>query len=116
MQTPQRVTLQEFSAMRMSWIVEHCRDQDGFQVCRKCGGNVEIVVAYMSLHDLRFGVACAGSGKGVRLAIPFCPRCEAQPAEQGCIHEPAGTFFNSAILFDVRRRAKLTDVLDSRHR
>ena len=90
MQTPQRVTLQEFSAMRMSWIVEHCRDQDGFQVCRKCGGNVEVVGAYMSLHDPGFADACAGSGKVVRLAIPFCPRCEAQPAEQGCIHEPAG--------------------------
>jgi len=125
MQTPHRVSSQEFCQMREDWIAANCRlvfdpftpgDQNGFQVCRKCGGNVEIVVAYMSLHDLRFGVACAGSGKGVRLAIPFCPRCEAQPAEQGCIHEPAGTFFNSAILFDVRRRAKLTDVLDSRHR
>ena len=90
MHTPQRVTLQEFSAMRMSWIVEHCRDQDGFQVCRKCGGNVEVVGAYMSLHDPGLADACAGSGKVVRLAIPFCRRCEARPAEEGCIHEPAG--------------------------
>jgi len=22
--------------MRMSWIVKYCRDQEGFQVCRKC--------------------------------------------------------------------------------
>jgi hypothetical protein len=36
MQTPQRVTLEESSGMRMTWIVEHCRDQRGFQVCRKC--------------------------------------------------------------------------------
>jgi hypothetical protein len=111
--------------MREDWIATNCRlvfdpfkpgDQNGFQVCRKCGGNVEIVVAYMSLHDLRFGLACAGAGKVVRLAIPFCPRCEAQPAEQGCIHEPPGTFFNSAIIFDVRRRFKLTNALDPRHR
>ena len=123
MQTPHRVSFQEFCQMREDWIATNCRlvfdlitpnDQKGFQVCRKCGGNVEIVVAYMSLHDLRFGVACVGSGKVVRLAIPFCPRCEGQPAEQGCIHEPPGTFFNSAIVFDVRR--KLTNALDPRHR
>jgi hypothetical protein len=76
--------------MRMDWIAANCRDQEGFQVCRKCGGNLEIVGAHMSLHDPRFADACVGSGKVVRLAIPFCPRCEAQPAEQGCIHEPAG--------------------------
>jgi len=124
MQTPHRVSFQEFCQMREDWIATNCRlvfdlitpnDQKGFQVCRKCGGNVEIVVAHMSLHDLRFGVACVGSGKVVRLAIPFCPRCEGQPAEQGCIHEPPGTFFNSAIVFDVRRRGKRTNALDPHH-
>jgi hypothetical protein len=123
MQTPQRVSFKEFCQMREDWIATNCRlvfdpftagDQKGFPVCRRCGENVEIVVAYMSLHDLRFGVACAESGKVVRLTIPFCPRCEAQPSEQGCIHEPAGTFFNSAIVFDVRRT--LTNALDSRRR
>jgi hypothetical protein len=52
--------------------------------------NVEIVGAYMSVHDLGSADACVGSGKVVHLAIPFCPRCEAEPAKFGCIHESAG--------------------------
>jgi hypothetical protein len=122
LKTPQRVTLEEFSKMRMDWIATNCRlvfdpfapgDQNGFQVCRKCGGNVGIVGAYVALHDLRFGLACAGSGKVLRMAIPYCPRCEERPAEQGCIHEPAAAHLlaksdldNHRDLFGSFRRGK----------
>jgi hypothetical protein len=49
-----KVTLEEFCEMRMAWIRHHARDRDGFQVRRTCGAKIELVGAYMSLHDLCF--------------------------------------------------------------
>jgi hypothetical protein len=86
MQTPRVISLQEFAARRKEWIAEHCVTDGEFQNCRTCGGRVEIVRAYMSLHDPRFP-GCVGGGKVLRLVIPYCPRCEACPDEYGCIHD-----------------------------
>src|SRR6516165_10094678 len=49
----------------------------GFPGVPEMRGNVEVVGAYMSVHDPRFADECAGSGNMIRLAIPFCRRCEA---------------------------------------
>lgn len=73
--------------MRTKWIADNCRTDGEFQVCVKCGSKVEIISAYMSVHDLRFGDLCAGSGRVMRLVIPFCPNCEPAPNESGCLHE-----------------------------
>ncbi len=73
--------------MRMKWIADHCVSDGDFQLCKTCSSKVEIIGAYMSIHDPRFGDTCAGSGRVVRLVIPFCPHCETRPNEYGCLHE-----------------------------
>lgn len=89
MKTPELVSLKEFTDARMKWIAEHAEDiGDGKQRCRSCKTQIELLPAYVSIHAVEFGVLCAGEGKVLRLAIPFCPRCEVKPSERGCIHEP----------------------------
>ncbi len=56
--------------------------------CAHCGGDIHRVRGMLLLHDERFGDACAGPGRALRMDIPFCPQCEARPAEFGCIHLP----------------------------
>jgi len=72
--------------MRKSWIAKHCITDGEYQRCKICQSFIEIIGAYMSLHDTRFP-GCAGSGRVMRLVIPFCPKCETRPSEYGCIHE-----------------------------
>jgi hypothetical protein len=86
MQTPHKITLKDFAERRTAWIEEHGVTEGEFQNCRKCGAHVEIVGAYMSLHDPRFP-GCVGRGKVLRLVVPFCPQCEARPEESGCSHD-----------------------------
>jgi hypothetical protein len=86
MQTPRKISLKAFAERRDAWIAEHCVTDGEFQNCRTCGGRVEILGAYMSLHDPRFP-GCVGRGKVLRLVVPFCPKCEPRPDESGCIHD-----------------------------
>jgi hypothetical protein len=51
-------------------------------------GFVELVGVFFSIHDARFS-QCAGAGKVLRLAVPYCPKCESRPEETSCIHDYA---------------------------
>lgn len=54
--------------------------------CRTCARPIDTVVAYMTIHDTRFEPECAGSGRVIKMLIPFCPECEERPDERGCVH------------------------------
>ena len=86
MRTPIRVTLDEFAAERMDWIKQKCVTDGALQRCKECGVVIEIVPAFISMHDARFET-CAGPGTVMRLAIPYCPKCEDKPENYGCVHE-----------------------------
>jgi hypothetical protein len=87
MKTPVRVSGEQFTTERVAWIAENCVTDGELQRCRKCKTPVEIVAAFISIHDARFEDTCAGAGIVVRLAIPYCPKCEPRPAQSGCFHE-----------------------------
>lgn len=53
--------------------------------CPRCGGNLAVVLAYISIHLLEFDF-CAGAGNVVRVPVPYCPVCEDEPEQYGCIH------------------------------
>jgi hypothetical protein len=97
MQTPRRISLTEFGAERQRWIDSYCVTDGEFQRCRLCTGLVEILGVYFSIHNADFD-ECTGAGKVVRLAVPFCPRCEPRPDECSCLHVHP--------LFDVEGLAK----------
>lgn len=86
MKTPVRVSLDEFAAERKKWIEENCVTDGDLQRCKKCNAAMEIVPAFISMHDARFE-QCTGGGVALRLAIPFCPKCETKPEDHGCFHE-----------------------------
>jgi hypothetical protein len=71
----------------MQWIREHCRTSGNSQLCKTCATPVELVFVFFSIHDARFTDMCAGAGAVMRLAVPFCPKCEARPEEFSCLHD-----------------------------
>jgi hypothetical protein len=81
------MTLLSFLAERREWIAAHCYTDGEYQRCVHCQCHIEIVGAYISIHEAMFEGQCAGSGRCVRLAVPYCPTCERRPQEHGCFHE-----------------------------
>jgi|HubBroStandDraft_1064217.scaffolds.fasta_scaffold142217_2 hypothetical protein len=86
MKTPTHTSYEEFVLKRTEWIKAHCITDGERQLCVRCTTPIEIIGAYLSIHDKRFD-HCAGPGHVVRLVVPYCPRCEEQPEARGCLHD-----------------------------
>lgn len=86
METPKRLNMPETLAAISAYYRDHCQGSTHQNACAHCGGDIHRIRGFMLLHDQQFGDACAGPGRALRMEIPFCPRCEARPAEYGCIH------------------------------
>jgi hypothetical protein len=97
MQTPVRVSLLEFALKRNEWVKAHCLTDGDRQLCVNCKTPIEIISAYISIHDARFGNHCAGPGAVIRLVVPFCPKCEAKPQERGCLHEDLSQWLSARL-------------------
>jgi hypothetical protein len=54
----------------------------------RCGRPLRFKTAHVSIHDARFGDACAGAGKVHVIQVPYCESCEAEPEASGCVHVP----------------------------
>jgi hypothetical protein len=88
MRTPTRITWNQFQASVRSFYDDCCRQSNASErpVCKKCGSEIEAVVAFMAVHDERLRDSCAGPGRIWQLPIPYCSRCEDKPSDRGCIH------------------------------
>lgn len=75
MQTPKREKIQEFLA----------RDEATCKQCGKPATGTKLV--HLSVHASEFE-QCGGPGKVWNVTIPWCPDCEQEPEERGCIHMP----------------------------
>lgn len=67
------------------WLEDHWNGAE----CKKCGAIIQQVTLYASVHDFGFGT-CAGTGKVINIALPYCNTCEPDVAGQiqrTCIHE-----------------------------
>lgn len=86
MQTPRVKERDEFesewNALRATGRCPRCRER--FTRSKE---------VYLSRHAIEFGVRCTGQGAVLRVVLPWCARCEREPATYGCVHEPmfAGT-------------------------
>jgi hypothetical protein len=56
--------------------------------CPSCHVEMHEKLVYLSLHATEFGVRCAGPGQVVKVTLPWCPGCEDEPEETGCLHRP----------------------------
>lgn len=86
MQTPRKLSIKEFGDQREQWIADHCVADGVYRRCRNCNTKVENIGVYFSIHYARLDI-CAGAGRILRLAVPFCPRCESRPEDCSCLHE-----------------------------
>ena len=85
MNTPEKISCEEFLRQRQAFI-DRCDKQGEAVLCPVCRSWIRFVGAYLSIHDARLE-NCAGYGKVLRLVVPYCPQCETQPSDRGCLHE-----------------------------
>jgi hypothetical protein len=77
MQTPQRELLTDFGARLASALQANC--------CPRCSGPFKSKRVHLSLHLLELP-NCAGPGVVIRRELPWCPKCESEPFDAGCLH------------------------------
>src|SRR5262249_2058395 len=56
-------------------------------LCNSCSNILEWRKCFISLHASEFP-NCTGPGPVDRVPLPYCPQCEPQPENQGCVHMP----------------------------
>jgi hypothetical protein len=52
-----------------------------------CQSPMDWKKVFISIHSQDLP-GCDGNGQVVEMGIPYCPKCEKEPAEEGCIHLP----------------------------
>lgn len=97
MQTPNKISGQEFLNQKDAYYTESCiKGKEGY-LCRACDTSIHYVAACVSLHNSPFQDICAGWGEVFYATIPYCPKCEEPPADSGCLHpEPIPTISAAA--------------------
>jgi hypothetical protein len=86
MKTPTKMSANEFLRQLFQWR----RDKtslDFVEVCSTCRYAIRWQDVYLSLHSPEFS-GCSGPGTVIKVAIPYCPKCETVPEETGCLHIP----------------------------
>jgi hypothetical protein len=81
MQTPQRELLTDFEARLFSALRANC--------CPRCSGPFSSKPVHLSLHLFELP-NCAGSGASIKRELPWCPKCETEPFDAGCLHVELG--------------------------
>ena len=90
MQTPSKLKPDELVEAVERWTVQYCdHPQDSGYTCKHCGSGIQVIDVCFSIHQGIPGL-CAGFGKVLHLAIPFCPKCEPVPSNVSCIHLEGG--------------------------
>jgi len=112
MQTPQHIDATQFSESVTDYLQSHCTMRDWELYCAGCGTAIKYVFAQVSVHQLSLDEATLSeatphevkldeattddmncrelhSRSVLRIAMPYCPRCEPEPQPCGCIHLPA---------------------------
>jgi hypothetical protein len=100
-QTPYRLPIDSLELLEeqfSAWARMHCEHKGGgWLVCRSCGATIERIRARLSLHVL--GVdGCKDSGNTGTIEILYCPSCEDEPEELGCVHLPPESLFSVRIV------------------
>ena len=86
MNTPRNMTLTEYRQAMEQFNQTLQEDPDGLRHV-PCGTMIRTKTVYVSVHNSPFPDSpCAGSGQCVVVEIPYCPVCESEPDERGCLH------------------------------
>lgn len=86
MNAPSKVTPLQLDRAISGHIETHYLIRDGEYCCRGCGTQIDYATGNISVHDRPRG-GCAGSGRMLNIALPYCLRCEGPPSQvDGCVH------------------------------
>jgi hypothetical protein len=87
MQTPVKMTLEEWRAAKEQWLAERTLawPLSGNLTCGECGTRILAVAVKLQLHDRRLP-GCQGDGETLETGVPYCPNCETLPKAEGCVH------------------------------
>jgi hypothetical protein len=89
MKTPRRMTLAEFREAIRQFLSLHRISCDRRLACSECDSPIEYLGTLLSIHDIEFTDACVTlDDQTSHFSVPYCPRCEIKPNEQGCVHLP----------------------------
>jgi hypothetical protein len=77
MQTPQGELLAEFEA-RLGSMLQTIS-------CPRCNGLFNSKTVQLSLHVFELP-NCVGPGAVIKRELPWCPKCETEPFDVGCLH------------------------------
>jgi len=87
MQTPVKMTLEEYVQARREWLAHRTVAwpmTDGLQ-CIECGGEIRMQMVTLDIHNRQLP-GCQGEGETMETAVPYCVDCEELPAKRGCVH------------------------------
>lgn len=87
MQTPVKMTLEEYHQARREWLEKHTvawPGNLGLQ-CVECAGVIRGFAVKLDVHKRELP-GCQGDGETLETGVPYCPSCEELPAETGCVH------------------------------
>jgi len=87
MQTPVKVTLEEYLQARRKFLEHHtvAWPTTGGLRCVECGGVIRAQAVTLDVHA-RALPGCQGEGETMETAVPYCVDCEELPAKRGCVH------------------------------
>lgn len=86
MQTPHRMTLPEFQDAMRGFLDLQCLQRDRSLWCFRCGAPIASSTVKVSIHDSLPEGECVSNRWTLSFFVPYCPRCEAAPDGQGCVH------------------------------
>jgi hypothetical protein len=87
MQTPVKLTLEEYYQARREWLKERTFTPAHLEGLGHidCGGRIRVQLATLDVHQ-RALPGCQGEGETIETAVPYCVDCEELPAKRGCVH------------------------------
>jgi len=87
MQTPVRVTHAEYIQARADFLRAKCIAWPGRRglSCAECDREIYMAAATIEVHEANMA-NCYPTGATFDAAVPWCPHCEPEPAERGCVH------------------------------
>lgn len=85
MHTPEKMSLDLWNQVFLDYLCLECSNENGKAHQHKCGKTLSGQPAAISIHTNLFS-DCAGQGRVIWIAVPYCQDCEERPAGSGCIH------------------------------
>ena len=85
MNPPSLETPEQWSDRLENYLLERATPkEDGGYKCDNCGGNIQQIECFISMH-YRIFTTCTG-GEVKIIPVPYCSVCEKKPDDHGCLH------------------------------